>query len=243
MGLDLIIHKDPNDYQPQRLRPILLFDIEANMHKKALGQYTINHAEELKGIPPEHYGSRKAKAADVKALNNRLLYNLVRQKKVTSRSVFADLISNYDLVVHRISSLALQRVNSPKEPIHCKFITLHNMVHLVRTAFGDSANTYGGDIWAIPLKPPPQGLVQGNGEAPEIWAIVSSPLLNFLIEAGHGAVFRCSISQDSFHLLGYYFVDDSTIIQVEPSPETPLEEMVKLSQKGLNIFAGEYKVT
>ena len=84
----------------------------------------------------------------------RLFYNLVRQKKATSTSVFSDLIYNYDLVVHIIASLAMQRVNVPKEQINCTFSTLQNMLHLVRTAFGDPDNTYGGDIWSIPIKPP-----------------------------------------------------------------------------------------
>ena len=117
------------------------------------------------------------------------------------------------------------------------------MVHLVRMVFGDSANTYGGDIWAISLKPPPQDLGQGNGAVPEIWEIFSSPLINCLIEAGHRVVFKCSISRDSFHILGYCFVDDSTIIQVSPSSDTPPEETVKIGQKGLNIFAGSAKAT
>ena len=117
------------------------------------------------------------------------------------------------------------------------------MVHLVRTAFGDSSNTYGGDIWAIPLKPPPLGLGQGNGATPAIWNIIRSPLIKCLREAGHGAVFKCRISHDSFHLVGYSFVDDSTIIHVEPSSYTPLEDMVKLSQKVLNIFAEAAKAT
>ena len=38
-------------------------------------------------------------------------------------------------------------------------------------------------------------------------------------------------------------MDDSTITQVAPSPDTPLEETVKLAQKGLNIFSGESRAT
>ena len=38
-------------------------------------------------------------------------------------------------------------------------------------------------------------------------------------------------------------MDNSTIIQVAPSPDTPLEETVKLAKKGLTIFAGESKAT
>ena len=38
-------------------------------------------------------------------------------------------------------------------------------------------------------------------------------------------------------------MDDSTIIQVAPSPDKPLEDTVKLAQKCLNIFAGADKAT
>ena len=38
-------------------------------------------------------------------------------------------------------------------------------------------------------------------------------------------------------------MDYSTIIQVEPSPDTPLEETVKIAQKCLNIFARADKAT
>ena len=102
--------------------------------------------------------SENRKTVDVQALNTcntRLFYNLVIQKKTTPTSVLSDVISKYDLVVHIISSLDLQRGNIPKEQTHFTFSTLHNMVHSVRTAFGDPANTYGGDIWSIPLKLPP----------------------------------------------------------------------------------------
>ena len=153
--IGLIIHKDPNDCGPHRLRLILMFDIESNMHNKAPGWYAINQEEYLEVISPEEYGIKKSKAAGVKSLITHLFYNLVRQKKATSTSLFFDLISNYDLVIHNIASLAMQKVNVPKEQINFTFSTLQNMLHLVRTAFGDPSNTYGGDIWSIPLKPPP----------------------------------------------------------------------------------------
>ena len=38
-------------------------------------------------------------------------------------------------------------------------------------------------------------------------------------------------------------MEDSTIIQVAPSPDTPVEETIKLAQNGLNIFVGTDKAT
>ena len=51
------------------------------------------------------------------------------------------LVSNYNLIVHIIVSLSLQRVNIPKEPILSTFATLQKMTHLARTAFRESQYT------------------------------------------------------------------------------------------------------
>ena len=152
---NLLIHKDPNDFRPNRLRPILIFGIKANMHNKHLGRLDMSQAKTLDGLAPEQYGSWKAKAAEIQEINTRLFYDLIRQKIIPATSMFANLVSNYDLVVHSIASLSLQRVGVPKEPILCTFTTLQNMSHSVRTSFGYSKSTYGGETWELPLNPPP----------------------------------------------------------------------------------------
>ena len=108
----------------------------------------------------------------------------------------------------------------------------------MRTTFGYSERTYDGDKWNLTLKPPPKYLVQGNGDAPYIWEIVSTPLLDCLSDAGHGPVFKCCIPQDSLKLVGYCFVDDSNIIQIAPSPTTKEKYTINLSQSGLDLFSG-----
>ena len=45
--LDLIIHKDSNDFRPHHLRPILFFNIEANLHNNHIGKLKINTAENI----------------------------------------------------------------------------------------------------------------------------------------------------------------------------------------------------
>ena len=46
-GIDLLIHKVPNSFRPHRLIPILLFNIEANLHNKNIGKITMKTAEDL----------------------------------------------------------------------------------------------------------------------------------------------------------------------------------------------------
>ena len=44
-------------------------------------------------------------------------------------------------------------------------------------------------------------------------------------------------------MVGYCFVNNITIVQISPSPNTPTEDTVKLSQEGLNIFARAARAT
>ena len=108
-------------------------------------------------------------------------------KRTSATNKFAGIISNYNFVAHNIASLSLQRGKVTKDPIICTFTTLQNMIQNVHTAFGNLDTHYGGDTWEVKLNPPPQILGQGNGSAPEICAIVSTPVLKCLHNAGHGA--------------------------------------------------------
>ena len=76
-GLNLLIHKEPNDFRPHRLIPILLFDIEEKMNNKHLGRMSMYQDETLDGIYPEQCGIRKAKFADTQALNKKLFYDII----------------------------------------------------------------------------------------------------------------------------------------------------------------------
>ena len=84
---------------------------------------------------------------------------------------------------------------------------------------------------------------QGNGEAPEIWAIISTTLLNFLLDAGNGSVLKYWPPRETLRLVGYWLVDDPNTIQVNPSPTSSTEETIRAASKGLNIFSGAYQAT
>ena len=112
------------------------------------------------------------------------------------------------------------------------------MIHNVRTEFGNLNHHYGGDAWAVTLITPPQGLGQGKKSSPKIWAIVSSPVLKYLWNSGHGYYFKLCISGKSISLVGYCFVDDLTIIQVSTDQLTTTVEITRSDQAGIDIFVG-----
>eukprot|EP00957_Ditylum_brightwellii_P187712 14293566-Ditylum_brightwellii.AAC.1 len=61
--------------------------------------------------------------------------------------------------------------------VHPKFLSaapsphLQDMVHAVRTTYGDSLETYEGELCVVKIKPLSQGLGQGNGAALGTWAL------------------------------------------------------------------------
>ena len=64
-----------------------------------------------------------------------------------------------------------------------------------------------------------------------------------LRDVGHGAVFKCCIFKDSINLVGYFFVDNSIIIQTFPYLTTPTNETIKISKSGLDLFASASRAT
>ena len=75
-------------------------------------------SEELGLLDPEEYGSRTTKAVYIQNFNTRIFYDLIRLNIFLAKNTFADLILNYDLVVHNIASIYLQRANISKESIN-----------------------------------------------------------------------------------------------------------------------------
>eukprot|EP00957_Ditylum_brightwellii_P071825 5459353-Ditylum_brightwellii.AAC.1 len=66
---------------------------------------------------------------------------------------------------------------------------------------------------------------------------------NVIRKKGHGAVFKCVISQSAFHLIGYCFIDNSTISQKAPKPDTPMDELVQIAQSEIYLYAGLVQAT
>jgi hypothetical protein len=62
------------------------------------------------------------------------------------------------------------------------FGTIQGLQHHVRTAFGDSKEFFAANTGNVPI----QGVGQGNGAGPQIWALVSTPIFNMLREMRYG---------------------------------------------------------
>jgi hypothetical protein len=137
-------------------------------------------AEATNSLAPEQFGSRQRHKAVDLADSKVITFDIMQQMKLSGAICSNDARSCYDLIGHTQAAVSMQRVGVPKSVIKCLFPTLQNAIHRVRTGYGDSSASYGGDVWLIPI----HCIGQGNGAGPAIWADVSTQLLNALHKKG-----------------------------------------------------------
>jgi len=112
------------------------------------------------------------------------------------------------------------------------FTTLQNLQQYVWTLYGNSTMWVGTEIWVVPVA----GIGQGNGAGPQIWAVVSTPILNLLRQEGYGAALQASVSGDLIQFIGYSFVDDPDLIQTSQTIHSMANETLLLMQVALDLW-------
>ena len=243
-GVNVMLVKKKGDYRVSKLRAILLYEADFNQNNKRLGREMMYYAEDLKNIAPEQYGSRKNHTAIDHGLNKQLTFDLMRIKKKPGAVGSTDALSCYNRVVHSVASLSMRRQGIPPAPIICMFTTIQKLKHYIRTIFGDSELSFGGDLWAVKVSDGPiQGLGQGNGAAPQMWAVVSTPVLEMLRSEGHCCFFKAAISGDEVSFVGYAFVDDTDQIVTSPEDDASFQEIAHRMQASVTAWQGGIRAT
>jgi hypothetical protein len=134
--------------------------------------------------------------------------DLLRQKRQADALCLNDAKSCYDRIVHNIATLAMRRTGMPAEPIRSMLDTLQKAEHRVTTACGISEQTYGKHRTT-----PYQGVGQGIGAGPAIWAVISTVIIAMMTTAGHGFHMLWAIKVKLITMVCYAFVDDTDVIQ------------------------------
>jgi hypothetical protein len=238
-GTDVELLKKPGNFRVDSLRTILLYEADFNQNNKLLGRRMMAHAERLGLLAPEQYGSRHSLSAIAHAVNKRLTFDLISQKKRPCILCSNDAKSCYDRIVHSAATLCMRRVGMPEAPVVSMFTTIQNMRHYVRTIYGDSTTYFGGSDWVTPV----HGVGQGNGAGPAIWAVVSTPVLEMMRAEGHGAFFRSAISGEEIRFVGYAFVDDTDLCQTGNTGTESATEVLARAQAALDCWEGGLRTT
>jgi hypothetical protein len=106
----------------------------------------------------------------------------------------------------------MQKWGMQKPPIRMMLHTIQHLKHYVCTVFGKSDSFFDAStIHPVAI----QGIGQGNGAGPQIWAAVSTLLLDILRYQHMGGYFMSPITCQTLHLVGYAYVDDTDIITTE----------------------------
>jgi hypothetical protein len=240
-GTAVMLLKEANNNNVEKMRTILLLPPDYNFNNKLLGRQLMYHAEEQSLIAPEQYGSRKALSAIEHCANKRLTFDIIRQTKVPAALCSNDAKGCYDRIVHAVATLAMRRLGLPKEPILSMFRTLQEMRHHIRTAYGDSNTCFlASDVNPIAI----QGVGQGNGAGPQVWAAVSTVILNMLRAEVDGASFICPVTGEKFSFVGFSFVDDTDlIVKSETNESHSFQEAADTMQHALTTWEGGLRAT
>jgi hypothetical protein len=235
---DVEILKKAGVFDLEKMRTIQLMHAEFNMNNKKLGQDMMAFAESCNVLAPEQFGSRKNHQSIIAALNKRLTMNVLRQRRQAGALCSNDTKSCYDRIVHNIAALSMRRLGVPPEPIASMFLTLQQSSHSISTAFGISRENYGRNH-NIPL----QGVGQGNGAGPAIWAAISTVIITTMRTAGHGLHILSAISGILILFVCYAFVDDTDVVHASPSPDSPGEDVLADMQTVVDRWEGGLRAT
>ena len=99
-GIDVELQKEHDNYNIERMRTIVLIEADHNMNNKLLGKRAMAYGEEHNALAPEQYGSRKNLSAAQASVNNRLMYDIMRQTRQGGIVCSNDAQSCYDRIVH-----------------------------------------------------------------------------------------------------------------------------------------------
>ena len=231
-GMNVMLEKKPGVSQVTKLRTILLYEADYNHNNKLLGRAMMRFAETNALLAPEQYGSRKAHSAIFQSVNKVLTFDILRQSRHPGALCSNDAKSCYDRIVHSTAGLAMQRCGVPPALVKASLGPIQRLKHYIRTQYGDSTTFFSADSGEVPV----QGIGQGNGAGPAIWAVVSTPIFNAMRQRGYGIFLRSPGSGTEFLFVGYAFVDDTDVVVNDVSVHATAASVTEKLQTSINFW-------
>ena len=224
--IDLMILKRAMNFELTKQRTLGILDTQFNHMNKEIGYTTMRNAIKLDSLATEQF-SRPGRSAIDQCASKRFTIDHHQSRRLSFAMTSCDLAGCYDRIVHNAAALALLRIGVSHAKIECMFDSIQRMSHRIRTAFGDSDVTYGGDDFGD-WKCAPQGVLQGNASGPAVWSALSSIIFDILHKRGFGNEFCSALSKELFVIVGYSYVDDCDLFQSGEDPDEVLASMQRL---------------
>ena len=205
---DFQIFKRSNVFHVDSMRLIQLMDAEYNMCNKTLGKRVLAHAEKAKAVSPDQYGCRKNHTAINACLNKVLLMDGFRQKRQSGAIAMNDAKGCFDRINHTFAILVLMSFGVSAVLARSLFETLQKADHHIKTGYGRSDKAYGNNDEPEPH----QGIGQGNGLGPTLWALLSSILIKNMKRHNHGVNLLSAMTLSLVSIVCFAFVDDTDLV-------------------------------
>ena len=188
------------------------------------------NAIEHNAIPESQY-SKKGSRAIEGVLVKVLFFDYLRLNKINGAFAAMDLMQCFDRMAHPVSALCSQRVGISKNITTTMISTITSMQHYIRTAYGDSDSSYGGDS-----EQPLQGAIQGNAAASPMFVAISCVLLQFLQSFVQGFYIQTAITLTILSIAAVMYVDDTDLLVSAKSHSEPIYFVIKRMQKSIKIW-------
>jgi len=128
-----------------------------------------------------------------------------------------DVKSCYDQITLLMATLCLCQFGSSMTMVDSMITILYEMEHHIRSTFGDLMTHASCCTWQALIA----GIGQGNSASPQIWAAVSSPMLDIMWTDGFYAHLMTAISGMDKKLVSFAFIDDMDLCAYSPHITSP----------------------
>jgi len=224
-GINTMLLKRLNDYWDGKLWAILFYKADYNQNNKQCGTDMMENAELHNTIARESEKSccNWPWLQQVSFLCPLMLYHAMIE------------------IVYSVAALAMKVQGMPEGPITSMFNTIQELDHFIWTVYRDAEQSFNSNnpLYAVPV----QGVGQGNRVGPSIWAVVSSPVLEMLREAGCCCFFQVAISGEDIPFVGNAFVDDTDQVVTCRKIDATFRDVVAMMQKAADEWEGDIQAT
>ena len=229
--LDVSLLKKPGKFRPSELRTI--GQLEADFNQGAAVHFSkrmMDRALKLNLIPSSQYAKKGSNCIDA-ALVKILFFEHLRFRRLSGTYMTKDLMQCFDRMAHPVSALCTRRLGVPPMVVKSMISSLTRMRHFLRTAYGDSAISYGGN-----LTKPLQGAIQGNGAAAQIFVALSCVMIAFLETQVTGFSITTSLSLTILSFVVVMYVNDADILLSAHNYHESVDSLVRRTQHAANIW-------
>lgn len=144
--------------------------------------------------------------------------------------ISADAENCYDRVHRGITALVFKDLGVNKGSVLAMLQSIQLMKFFLRTGWGDSLPSIGGDIIRIL-----HVIFQGNGAAPVAWIMLSSVLVVIYKNLGYGIKVKSPMTLVLLSIMGVFFVDNTDLFIMSENIK-PRQEIWEEAQRPLTVW-------